>query len=262
MQKNYILNNFQTATITNAIRYEGARIKAMSILAYLTRLQTYGTIEKTYKDLYRMHQKSSNRVRVSFPRFKAIMKQLIDLGLISTDDKTKNSIHTYIVILGQSDKKSKNQSNKKSDETTENKEFSDSDVSNSNQIKNNNKYNNNFTSRSNNFGKTLSFEEGQILVENLLKSMRVKSEFVKQLAFLKIGKIFNKINIAGSEAYIIKVIQDLINENRIKFLQRKKELGYRYNQFASKNTDKIKLFREKNYDYNALECELLGWDED
>lgn len=256
MNKMYVLTDVQVAIIKHNFKTEKTQVKAMSVLAYLTRLfNKGGVIYKTYKDLFQMHQKSKSRVRLSLTTFKELMKILKDSNLILTDNSSKNSKHWYEINQNPTEKST----NKKDGRAVENTNVTANNKIHST-LRDNNIYNNNFTANSN-FGKTLEFEEGQNLVENLLKSMKIKSEFVKQLAFLKVGKVFNKINIAGAEAYIIKLIQDLINENRIRFQYRQKQFNMHYNkQNCGKFNQQVAGFREKNYDYDALERELLGWD--
>ncbi len=262
MQKLYKLNDGQVLTLTENIRYTSAREKAMSILAYITRLIEHngGAIMKTYKDLHRMHQKSSKRPRVSFQRFKAIMKQLLDLKLIFTDNEVRNSVHKYSLTEIQAEKQAKIQANENSTESTENTSIEGDDVANSDYANLNNIYNN--TRQKD----TISKCEAKEITMSLFDMFNIKDKNVKKAVLDRVGKVYCLINRSGANAYIAKIIQNTqlwYKElyKQIKFTVTKSQ-NMNSHKINKKSNNKIKLFREKNYDYNALELELLGWNED
>lgn len=260
MKKLYKLTDGQVLTLTENIRYTSAREKAMSILAYLTRLieHSEGTIMKTYKDLHRMHQKSPKRPRISFQRFKALMKQLLDLKLIFTDSEVRNSVHKYSLTEIQAKKQAEIQANENSTESTENTSLKGDDVANSDYANLNNIYNN--TRQKD----TVSQCEAKEITMSLFDMLNIKDKNVKKAVLNRVEKVYCLINKAGANAYIAKIIQNTqiwYKElyKQIRFTVKKSQNMNRHKLNKNSN-NKIKLFREKNYDYNALERELLGWD--
>lgn len=232
----------------------------MSILAYLTRLieHSEGTIMKTYKDLHRMHQKSPKRPRISFQRFKALMKQLLDLKLIFTDSEVRNSVHKYSLTEIQAKKQAEIQANENSTESTENTSLKGDDVANSDYANLNNIYNN--TRQKD----TVSQCEAKEITMSLFDMLNIKDKNVKKAVLNRVEKVYCLINKAGANAYIAKIIQNTqiwYKElyKQIRFTVKKSQNMNRHKLNKNSN-NKIKLFREKNYDYNALERELLGWD--
>lgn len=261
MQKLYKLTDGQVLTLTENIRYTSAREKAMSILAYLTRLieHSEGTIMKTYKDLHRMHQKSPKRPRISFQRFKALMKQLLDLKLIFTDSEVRNSVHKYSLTEIQAKKQAEIQANENSTESTENTSLKGDDVANSDYANLNNIYNN--TRQKD----TISQVEAKEITMSLFDILKIKDKNVKKAVLDRVSKVHCLINKAGANAYIAKIIQN----TQIWYKELYKQIRFTVTKSQNMNShkitknsnNKITLFKEKNYDYAALERELLGWDD-
>lgn len=106
-------------------------------------------------------------------------------------------------------------------------------------------------------------EEAENLAKEVLKELKIKSNWVKNSLIATVKERYKKINIAGAKAYLRKVVLQL--QAYSKTIYQKTKLKYKHKKnnkkdFSFNKTNKFNDYTQREYDYEALENELLGWD--
>lgn len=104
------------------------------------------------------------------------------------------------------------------------------------------------------------------LVDEAMKDLKIKSKVIKSMVIAKLQNI--KLDAVGAVSYIIKVIiekTEQYNSMRVKYAQKVAETKYSKdkNTFvepAKTTTRTFNNFDPREYDYDVLENQLLGWD--
>ncbi|WP_415333948.1 plasmid replication protein [Clostridium perfringens] len=242
--KNYKVNfTEQENNLFNTIEKENIRNSVMSLYAYLSGRAVNGSITFSYRPFLnkynRYHQK------LSLGTLKNRINTLVDLGLV-TVVKVKQAC-TY--------KLNRFLNSLKPIESTENTNI-EADNQKLKYINNINNIDIDLYSNSNNefdssrYEKCTSLVDVRNKVRELLKVCKVKSNWIKDRVLVKVSKAYRNITVKFLENYILKAIEDARNTYKKNWIK--------YTNIAVKPVREAN-FTQREYDWEVLEQELLGW---
>ena len=251
-------------SILNAnIEYSVARNKCASILCYIKKhiILNNGAWSKSIDNIFKMYNRS-HKYYISTGQLKNIVNRLKDLGLIIIEKVKKRNVYK----LPMAKKMPNNLADKKTNESTENKEVeADSKKHRCMDFcKDNNNIYINTTAPA--YGEVIAdAQEAVVITGQVIKILKVKSKWVINAALNTIKKCYSKIHRLGAFKYISKVILKLqaisksvykntnVYSNAVKQYRAATIPGkeVKFNSFTQRERSKE--------EWQDLEHKLLGW---
>lgn len=254
MIKKRYLNEFtdREKELFTRIEKDKERWSAMSIYAYFKKLfKKAGTeeLEISYRDFlkrYKHHHK-----KISLDTLGRRIRLLVQIELLVLIKNGQNHIYRLTEATSDdfydrfSDSFSDKGNNTQSPEIT--KFVEDCEIPNTKYL-NNNIYN-----------KYISASKADAICDEVIKELDIKRKIVKNAIKLRIKQFANKINPTGAYQYIMKVAIDTYNFFKASAERANKIISVN-KKTNTKKTLKFQNYPQREYDYEALEDELFGWD--
>lgn len=241
------LTKKQIDTIYSISDKESTQTTLMSILSYLIKYtdETTNTLTKSFSKLYKMYLRYHNKITRSY--FYTLIRKLKENNLLS-----------FAAV--EDEKEDKKEDKEKVSESVENTDLEGNSEKPNNLINKPILYT--YTSNTTSVVKVAAID----LVEDLFKSLKVKSKEIKNMVRSKIQNI--QLDQAGAIAYLMKVITEKTEQYNImrnNYAAKVAESKRTYNYFNSPKKLRFDNFDHREiYDDDAamesLEKRLLGWD--
>ena len=256
LEKEYSYNlSDEQFAILNQIEYEESRRKSQSIMRFLKKeiIKAGGSWSISFKNFCKDYNNWVNKKKkkrhelknVKITQFKFLINRLRDLGLISISIVNRKNVYTLIPTEKPTEEKPL--------ETTEITNLEQGNVTpmllgNNIDIDLYSNSNNEFDSSK--YEKCTSLVDVRNKVRELLKACRVKSNWIKDRVLVKVSKAYRNITVKFLENYILKAIEDARNTYKKNWIK--------YTNIAVKPVREAN-FTQREYDWEVLEQELLGW---
>lgn len=174
------LNEHEINTIQHITNNKKKQQRLMSVLTYIKKYSDdEGQLTRSLRELHKMYIRLIYR-RISLSYFYDLVTLLKDNGLFNAQT-THKITHTPEQL-----------------QSTDIQQLEKVNAKHNDLI--NNKYNTN----------TLEIAEVKILVDEILKDLKVKSEVIKQMVMSKLVKV--KLDSAGAVSYILKVVMEKVEQ--------------------------------------------------
>ena len=253
--------------LNNNIEYKEARRKASSVLYFLKKhiILNQGFFSKSIDNIHAMFKRNNNYI--STGQLKNIVNKLKELGLICVKRIKKRNVYT----LPLADKLAEKLADKKQAQPVENIEIGSNLKKHRYGIKDNNTIlNTNKENGTDLISKLKKVYRGvkpslvaskkqlrdiaqSVLVAKGLHSNTYFDKAVQYLVYKKIKYSNQKINLLGAVSYIEKIIDDRLDAYNNKLVEVP-------NYITGEQSLAFNDFQQREYDYDALEKQLLGWD--
>lgn len=253
--------------LNNNIEYKEARRKASSVLYFLKKhiILNEGFFSKSIDNIHAMFKRNKNYI--STGQLKNIVNKLKELGLICVKRIKKRNVYT----LPLADKLAEKLADKKQAQPVENIEIGSNLKKHRYGIKDNNTIlNTNKENGTDLISKLKKVYRGvkpslvaskkqlrdiaqSVLVAKGLHSNTYFDKAVQYLVYKKIKYSNQKINLLGAVSYIEKIIDDRLDAYNNKLVEVP-------NYITGEQSLAFNDFQQREYDYDALEKQLLGWD--
>ncbi len=263
------------------------KLNMMSVLSYLIKhgAATQTGFRKSIKDIWNMYKRYHKNVK-SISNFKKIIYKLEDINLIFIERVGK--INTYHARKFLEDKQEVTRG--VTHGVTQEKFHESAGITNFDNTSENTEilnYKNNYINITNNtskdvsqdsYKKSLAYKKAceennkdtvapvqlMVIALELLKNMNRRSEKLKSMIR---SKLMNKMHIVrvNADKYVETVVLDCIakyefNREMYAYTIAKNKNNYRFVYNKTKKSSNFANFTQRQYDYDKLELQLLGWD--
>lgn len=266
--------------------FDKTKLNMMSVLSYLVKhgSATVEGFKKSLKDLWDMYKRYHKNIK-SLSRFKDIIYKLKEHKLISTKKSKKINVYfsrdfvtTKPTEESTQESTLKNQGQRTDMTGVEGGQENTQIQSLSLDILDIDIYNknghfvekNNFNKKQSNF-KLIEKCKSLVLVrktaKEVLEQRNITSPWVRNRVMVIISYVYRKVSVKGLIGYINKLIDQGIelskaNYNTYKYYTNKaiNKAKNSANKSDQYNANSFNNFTQREYDYNKLEMQLLGWD--
>ena len=251
MNKHYKIQfNKNEIQILNMIETDNIRKSMMSVYSYFIKLSDNSLVKISHRNFLKKY--NHYHQKISLGTLNNRIKKLKELKLISSNEN--NSVYTLNRFLNENLNTEKDTLDVGITDLDEGQDFSKYESLKNN--KNNNIINNTSLCEIKNTSVFENEEEAIIIAKEVLKELKVKSQWIKTNTVNIVKQKFNSINLLGARAYISKIVLNLQQKSKINFamlLKNAKKTKGKKLKFAN--------YDQRNIDYDAIEDELLEWNE-
>lgn len=226
----------------NTIQRENTRNSVMSLYSYLIGKTTDGSISFSYRPFLKKYNRSHKEISVG--TLKNRINTLVELGLL-TVTKVKQTCTYKLNRFLNSSKPVESIENTNLEPIKEKHKY----INNINNI-DIDLYSNSKKFDADRYKKCTSLVDVRRKVRELLKVCRVKSNWIKDTVLVKVSKAYRNITVKFLENYILKSIESAREQYKKNWIK-----------YTSIKPERLANFTQREYDYDVLEKQLLGWEQ-
>lgn len=261
-----ILNNLE---LNKALKKESdKRTKCMSVFSYILIHSPNGVLDVKISTLYKYFSKKPKKTNMVYSNFKKIINFLSEIGLIAIEKIGRRNIYKLATApQNLSNNLSNNLSSnfdelkfEQSSESVDNTNLSNSNIEENNILNNHKGKGNNLYINNSIHTNVVSKNELIELANKIMVEENVHAS-VKTMVSNNLSMAGLKINRAGMLAYITTTVNNCIKsiEACKKKMLKQSRLDQNISKYVNEKKLKFNNFEAREYDYDKLEKQLLGW---